>query len=279
MTVSALPTVAIYSGNDSTTEFAVPCHFDANSEIVCTLLDLAGLETTLVLDTHFTVTGAGTASGIVTYPKVTVPVTPPLATGTKLVVQRILPLTQTNDMTARGDNHYSGLELSLDKAEKKIQQLENELDRCAKYRVSNTDSPPDLEDLETVTETDQVKVIQFTLFGSDESVVTGDSVSFAAITATFNGWTVVACRATNVVKGVTGTTSVLLKKKQISDDTIVDVLSTAVTLGDERTAADGVIDTTKNTLLTGDILYPSVSTVHSGTAPLGMGFDVTIQAP
>ena len=275
MTVPVQPTRAIYSGNGSTTEFAIPCHFDANSEIVCILRDLAGLETTLTLDVHFSVTGAGSSSGIVTYPISG----NPLATGTKLMVHRVLPLSQLNAVEDRGDTFYDALETSLDKHEKKIQQLEDDVGRTAKYKSSNTDTPPNLEDIETVTETDQTKVISFNVVASDTSVETGDSTSMKGIPELFNGWTVVAVRAYNFVKGVTGTTNFELKKKKISDDSVVDVLSAPITVGDERTAADGVIDTDENTLATGDILYPSIATIHSGTAPLGYDLDVTIQAP
>ncbi len=49
-----------------------------------------------------------------------------------------------------------------------------------------------------------------------------------------------------------------------------DMLSTAITIGDEYYAADGVIDTDYDDIATGDKLYRDVDAIHSGTAPNGL---------
>jgi hypothetical protein len=276
MTTSASIPIEVYGGNDSATSFPFSHYFAADTEIVLVHETLAGVLSSPVLDIDYTVVGAGTATGSVTFPKAGSTYNT-LATGEKLALVRVTTQSQTPDLA--GSYFFSTLNSNEDKQMRIIQELQEQLNRCAKYKKTNTDTPPYLEDIETVTETDQTKVISFNIVASNVSVSTGDSLSFKGIAAAFNGWSVVAVRAYNFVKGVTGTTDVLLKKKKISDDTIVNVLSTAITVGDERTAADGIIDTSNNTLATGDILYPNISTIHSGTAPLGIDIDVTIQAP
>ncbi len=54
-----------------------------------------------------------------------------------------------------------------------------------------------------------------------------------------------------------------------------DMLSTAITIGDEYYASDGVIDEDNDDLATGDMIFPDVDAVHSGTAPKGLSVTVT----
>ena len=53
MTVSSTQTRVSYSGNGTTTAFAVPFYFLANSDLLVVLRSSAGVETTQVLNTNF----------------------------------------------------------------------------------------------------------------------------------------------------------------------------------------------------------------------------------
>lgn len=145
MTLAAGIPIAKYDGNDSTTEFAVPGYFVNNSQIEVTLVDTDGNESTLVLDTHYTLTGAGTLSGVVTYPKVVVPANDPLATGEQLIVRRVVSLAQTNDATGRGDSFYNALEASLDYLMMCLQQMQEQLNRAPLVSLSYSGSIPDID--------------------------------------------------------------------------------------------------------------------------------------
>ena len=69
-------------------------------------------------------------------------------------------------------------------------------------------------------------------------------------------------------KGVTGTTNVMIHRRRGGVD--VDMLSAAVTIGDEWYASDGSIDTSNDDVATGDTIVVDVDAVHSGTAPNGL---------
>lgn len=145
MTLAVEPTIAIYDGDDSTTEFSVPCYFKSNDEIVCTLIDADDNLTVLELDTHFTLTGAGTLSGIAKYPKVTDPLTDPMATGKRLSVQRVVPLDQNTNTSARGDNFYNSLDGGLDHLMMAIQQMQEQLNRAPLVSLAYEGSIPDID--------------------------------------------------------------------------------------------------------------------------------------
>ena len=77
-----------------------------------------------------------------------------------------------------------------------------------------------------------------------------------------------AVLATVHTQGVTGTTDVQIRRRRAGAD--VNMLDTEVTLAAEFFAADGVIDTNNDDVITGDQIYVDVDAVHSGTAPLGL---------
>lgn len=69
MTVPASqPNRYSYAGNGVTTDFAYNSKFLANADLVVVLVnDTTGVETTQTITTHYTVTGAGTSAGTVTF--------------------------------------------------------------------------------------------------------------------------------------------------------------------------------------------------------------------
>lgn len=109
------------------------------------------------------------------------------------------------------------------------------------------------------------------------AVVTGDGEIGIPITAELNGWDVVEVQANVRDKGVTDTTDVVVRRWRAGAD--ADVLSTAITIGDEYFASDGVIDAANDDLITGDMLYVDVDAIHSGTAPNGLSVAITVQLP
>lgn len=92
MTVNTTTNRVSYAGNGTTTAFAVPFPFLADTDlVVLERTDSTGVEVTKTLTTHYTVTGAGGASGTVTM--LTAP-----ATGVTLVIYRDPALTQLVDL-------------------------------------------------------------------------------------------------------------------------------------------------------------------------------------
>lgn len=79
-----------------------------------------------------------------------------------------------------------------------------------------------------------------------------------------NAWTIKNVRASVYTKGVTGTMDIQIRR--VRAGATVDVLSTLVTVGDEYTVADGVINAANDDLATGDLLFVDVDTTHTTPA-------------
>ena len=135
MTVSSTTVKNSYSGNGSTTEFAYGYKIFADSDLqVIIRVNSTGVETVKTLTTHYTVAGAGDASGgSITF---TVGNTP--ATGETVVIRRGVPQTQAIDYIANDPFPAESHEEGLDRATMTIQQMQEELDRS--FKVSRTNS-------------------------------------------------------------------------------------------------------------------------------------------
>lgn len=119
-----------YDGNDSTTVFPVDFYFLANAELLVVLTVVATrVETTLILDTDYTVQDAGVPSG----GSVTLVVPP--ATGEKLTIVRNMPLTQLTDYAENDSFPAESHETALDRLTMLVQQLQEEVNRASKTPV------------------------------------------------------------------------------------------------------------------------------------------------
>ena len=119
-----------YAGSGTTGPFTVGFRFLENSHILV-VKNVAGVETNLVLDTDYTVTGAGASSGSVTLATA-------LATGQTLTIVRNVPTTQETDYVAGDSFPAESHERALDQLTMIAQQLKEEVDRSAKLPVSST---------------------------------------------------------------------------------------------------------------------------------------------
>jgi hypothetical protein len=115
--------------------------------------------------------------------------------------------------------------------------------------------------------------VNFAVFASNASVAVGNGISGVAIPAGLNGKNLISVSASVYAKGITGTTDIQVRRSRAGTD--ADMLSTKVTIGDEFYVADGVVDTTKDDLATGDQIFVDVDAIHSGTAPLGLSVVLT----
>lgn len=131
MTVSSTTTKASYSGNGSTTVFAVPFYFLQNADLLVILRSSAGVETTQVLGTNYTLTGAGNEAG----GSLTMTVAPP--TGTTLTILRNAAATQETDLLPNDRLPAESLETALDKLTMLVQQLDEESARSIKFAMTD----------------------------------------------------------------------------------------------------------------------------------------------
>ena len=145
MTVSSTTVKNSYSGNSSTTAFAYTFKIFADTDLQVIIRSSTGTETTKTLTTHYTVSGAGDASGgNVTFTSGNTP-----ATGETVVIRRGVPQTQAIDYIANDPFPAESHEEGLDRATMTIQQMQEELDRSFKVSRTNTITSSEFTDSAT----------------------------------------------------------------------------------------------------------------------------------
>ena len=132
MTVATSTNRVDYTGNGSTTVFPFTFRIFAATDLVVTSATPAGVETQLVLNTDYTVSGAGSYNGG------SVTLGSALASGDTITIQRVLDITQETDLRNQGAFFAETHEDVFDRLVMVGQQLQEQIDRCAKLPVTNT---------------------------------------------------------------------------------------------------------------------------------------------
>ncbi len=124
MTVTTDVQSIVHDTDGSTTEFPIPFYFLRNADITAELIDAEGNLMVLVLGTDFNVTGAGQPNGgaLVT--------TRVFASGYKLHVYRVVPVTQETQYQQNDAFPAKTTEKALDKLTMLIQQQKQTTDRA-----------------------------------------------------------------------------------------------------------------------------------------------------
>lgn len=126
MSVTNLTTKTPYAGNGVATVFPFTFKIFTAQDIVVTETTAAGVTSTLVLNTDYTVTGLGLdAGGSITR----IGATSPPPTGTTGLIRRVLPLTQTADIRNQSAFYAGVHEDVFDKLTMVDQQQEEEIGR------------------------------------------------------------------------------------------------------------------------------------------------------
>lgn len=132
MTISTEALPQSFDGDDSTVDFPIPWKYFKKSHVIATLRDSSAVETIWVLDTDYTLTDAGVASGG------TLTATTAPATGETLIIDLDPPNTQNKSLPRGGQFPSPSVEDALDLAAQRDSKIENVLDRA--LRVPKTDS-------------------------------------------------------------------------------------------------------------------------------------------
>ena len=102
---------------------------------------------------------------------------------------------------------------------------------------------------------------------SNVDVAVGDGKLGIAIPALLNQYNLISALASVYVKGVTGSTTVQIRRSRGGAD--VDMLTTKITIGNVFFASSSGVNLTKDDVLTGDLIFVDVDTVHT-TKPKGL---------
>ena len=154
MTISSTTVKNSYVGNGTLDTFNYTFKIFADSDLQVIIRDASATETVKTLTTHYTVTGAGSASGgtiVFTAGNI------PTSTET-VVIRRAVPQTQAIDYIANDPFPAESHEEGLDRAMMTLQQVQEELDRSIKLSRTNTMTSTEF----TVGATDRAnKVLSF----------------------------------------------------------------------------------------------------------------------
>ena len=176
MTVSTTIIKNFHNGNGSATNFAYQFRILQDTDLLVIIrTNSTGAETTKTLSTHYTVAGAGDASGgSITFTSGNVP-----ASGETVVIRRNVPQTQAIDYIANDPFPAETHEEGLDRATMVAQQVGEESDRSIKLSRTNTMTSTEF----TVGATERAgKILAFDTSG--ELSVTQELGSFKGDSAT-----------------------------------------------------------------------------------------------
>lgn len=133
MTVSSDNSTDRYEGNDATTSFDFNFYILADSDLEVIYTNSSGTDTTLVLDSDYSVTGAGDeAGGSITYPLTG----SPLTTGEYITLKRSMTFEQPTDLRAQRNYSPSVIEKALDRIVMFVQQIVERTGRSIRFRPS-----------------------------------------------------------------------------------------------------------------------------------------------
>ena len=192
MTVSTTIIKNFHNGNASTTNFAYQFRILEDTDLLVIIrTNSTGAEATKTLSTHYTVAGAGDASGgSITFTSGNVP-----ASGETVVIRRNVPQTQAIDYIANDPFPAETHEEGLDRATMVAQQVGEESDRSIKLSRTNTMTSTEF----TVGATERAgKILAFD--SSGELSVTQELGTFKGNSATT---TTAAYAIRDIVKGST----------------------------------------------------------------------------
>ena len=129
MTVSTTTNRQQYATDWITIAFTIHFPFFEETDVNAIFVNAGGIETVLVLNTDFTVSGGSGAGGTLTA------MSPP-ATGGTLTIYRDIPFTQKDDYVEDDPLPADTLEGGFDRAAMRDQQLQDGLDRALTFPVT-----------------------------------------------------------------------------------------------------------------------------------------------
>lgn len=146
MTVETTVIKVAANGNGAATSFSfAPLRIMDDSQLLVVHVDADGLETELTQGTG----GSNYSVDVSTYPGTGSVIYPadevtPMPTGERIVITRVLPLTQLTDLENQGGNFPETQEAVFDRGVMIAQQLQEQLDRCIKTTLGSDSDPNEL---------------------------------------------------------------------------------------------------------------------------------------
>lgn len=173
MTIASTANENNYIGSDSTDTFSYAYKIFAETDLLVTQRDASDIETTLVLNTDYTVTGVKETDG-----GTIVLTAGNLATGFALSIKRVRPITQITQLRNLGDMFPETLEDSFDHFIMIMQFLDNNISRAISIPETTTNFDSEL------TEPEALKWSRVNAAGTGYEWV--DAADFSSLMTTVN---------------------------------------------------------------------------------------------
>jgi len=192
MTISTTASRISYNGNGATTAFSFPYRFLTNADLVVIKVAADGTETTLTLNTNYTVTGADDDAG----GTVTLSVAP--LSGQRVVIYRSVSITQEVDYITGDPFPAETHERALDRLTMVAQQQQDAIDRSAKLSETSTADADTLIANINALAAIEADVSAVAAIDTDVSAVAAIDTDVSDVAAIDSNVTTVAGIATNV---------------------------------------------------------------------------------
>lgn len=144
MSLSSTTVKVSHDGDGATYQFPVTFIFWADSDIKAIHRSSAGVETTWVLGTQYTLSGGDGATGTLTV--ITNPTDYTPAAGTKLIIKSARVDTQPTTLPLGGPLPSTSVERALDQVTRLVQQRSEEVDRAVKLKETSAFSEVTIPD-------------------------------------------------------------------------------------------------------------------------------------
>lgn len=138
MTISSLTNRVEYLGTGAVSTYAYPFKIFNEDDLLVVQVDTSDVETELIIDDDYTVSGVGTSTG----GNITL-VAGNLTSGYSLIIRRKLSLVQSTDIRNQGSFFPEAHENQFDKFAMIHQQQQDELDRS--FKISDAGDPADFD--------------------------------------------------------------------------------------------------------------------------------------
>jgi len=165
MTVSTTIRVIRYAGDDAETTFPYTFRILNETDMNVVLTDGDGVDTSLTLTTHFSVTGVGEETGG------NVEMVTPPATGEQLTLYRVTPQTQQTEYESNSPFPAETHETALDKLTMEVQELTESMTRTVTIPISD-----DTESMELPNEDTRANTYFYWDENGEPTTTTGTSV-------------------------------------------------------------------------------------------------------
>jgi len=285
MTISTTASRISYNGNGATTAFSFPYRFLANGDLTVIKVAADGTETTLTLNTNYTVTGANEDAG----GTVTLSVAP--LSGQRVVIFRSVSITQEVDYITGDPFPAETHERALDRLTMVAQQQQDAIDRSAKLSetstadadtlIANINSLAAIEDDVSAVAAIDDDVSAVAAIDSNVTAVAGNATNINAVAGNATNINTVAGNTTNINTVVTNIVDIQNAEEnadaaiaaQVAAEAARDQVLAVYDSFDDRylgsKTSDPTVDNDGNALVGGAIYFNSVSGVmrlYTGSA-------------